>query len=124
MPGPAVLSSELPSVCPTEVAVSKSQLNLARIVLRDLWQHKWIFLLGMLVLGNAVAVVYTSHISRTQTSELDKLLQERDRLDIEWRNLLLEEQSQAEHSRITRIATKELDMIRPLPNEEVVVRLP
>jgi cell division protein FtsL len=52
------------------------------------------------------------------------LQQERDRLDIEWRNLLLEEQSLAEHSRVTRIATKELDMVRPLPNEEVIVRLP
>lgn len=124
MPGPQFCTQNCRAFALLRLTVSKSQLNLARIVLQDLWQHKWILLLGMLVLGNAVAVVYTSHISRTQTSELDKLLQERDRLDIEWRNLLLEEQSQAEHSRITRIATKELDMIRPLPNEEVVVRLP
>jgi len=51
------------------------------------------------------------------------LLQEQDRLDIEWRNLLLEEQSQSEHSRVTRIATKELNMSRPLPKEEVIIRV-
>ncbi|GGZ07770.1 MULTISPECIES: cell division protein FtsL [Shewanella] len=106
------------------MAASKQQPNLARIVMLDIWHHKWLLLMSCFVLGNAVAVVYTSHISRYQTSQLSKLQQERDRLDIEWRNLLLEEQSLAEHSRVTRIATKELDMVRPLPNEEVIVRLP
>ena len=104
--------------------MSKAQLNLPRIVLLDLWHHKWVALLALLVVINAVVVVYTSHVSRQLTTHWDQLLQERDRLDIEWRNLLLEEQSQTEHSRITRIATKELNMSRPLPNEEVVVRVP
>jgi len=104
--------------------VSKPALDLPRVVLEDLWRHKWILVLALLVLGNAVTVVYTSHVSRKLTTEWDLLLQERDRLDIEWRNLLLEEQSQTEHSRITRIASKELNMSRPLPSEEVVVKLP
>ncbi|ABL98558.1 cell division protein FtsL [Shewanella amazonensis] len=99
-------------------------LSLPRIVLMDLWHHKWTFLLALCVMLNGVAVVYTSHVSRKLTSEEALLMQERDRLNIEWRNLLLEEQSLAEHSRITRIATKELNMVRPLPNEEVVVRVP
>ena len=104
--------------------MSKSQLNLTRIVLLDLWHHKWVLLMAFIVIANAILVVYTSHTSRKYTSQWDQLLQERDRLDIEWRNLLLEEQSQSEHSRVTRIATKELEMKRPLPNEEVVVRVP
>lgn len=104
--------------------MSKSQLNLPRIVLLDLWHHKWVLLLGIAVMVNAVAVVYTSHVSRKYTTQWDQMLQERDRLDIEWRNLLLEEQSQSEHSRITRFATKELEMSRPLPKEEIVVRVP
>ncbi|MCH4296375.1 cell division protein FtsL [Shewanella sp. 3B26] len=100
------------------------QLDLPRVVLLDLWHHKWIVLLALLVMAHGVLVVYTSHVSRKLTSEEARLMQERDRLNIEWRNLLLEEQSLAEHSRITRIATKELNMVRPLPNEEVVVRVP
>ncbi|WP_394202298.1 cell division protein FtsL [Shewanella waksmanii] len=103
--------------------MSTPKLNLTRIVLLDLWHHKWILLLAAVVMINGVGVVYTSHVARNYTSQWDQLLQERDKLDIEWRNLLLEEQSQSEHSRITRIATKELQMSRPLPNEEVVVRI-
>lgn len=104
--------------------MSRAALNLTRIVWLDLWHHKWMMVLGLVVMINAIAVVYTSHVSRSYISHWDELLQERDRLDIEWRNLLLEEQSLSEHSRVTRIATKELQMSRPLPREEVVVRLP
>jgi cell division protein FtsL len=102
--------------------VSQSPLNLPRIVLHDIWLHKWILLLSVLVMLNAVAVVYTSHVTRKLITQWDQLLQEQDRLDIEWRNLLLEEQSQSEHSRVTRMATKELNMSRPLPKEEVIIR--
>ncbi len=104
--------------------MSQSQVNLGRIIVADLWHHKWVLLLAMAVLVNAIVVVYTSYSSRQYTSQWDQLLQQRDRLDIEWRNLLLEEQSQSEHSRVTRIATKDLNMSRPLPNQEVVVRIP
>ncbi|QSX33986.1 cell division protein FtsL [Shewanella avicenniae] len=104
--------------------MAAKQLSLTRIVILDIWHHKWMFLIGFAVMMNAVAVVYTSHISRSQTSQLNNLQQERDRLDIEWRNLLLEEQSLAEHSRVTRVATKDLDMERPEPGKEVIVRLP
>jgi|TARA_R110002126_G_scaffold78132_6_gene194707 cell division protein FtsL len=88
-----------------------------------MWQHKWVLLLILLIVINGVAVVYTSHVTRKLITQWDQLLQEQDRLDIEWRNLLLEEQSQSEHSRVTRIATKELNMSRPLPKEEVIIRV-
>nr|WP_283104273.1 cell division protein FtsL [Shewanella gelidimarina] len=94
-----------------------------RIVLLDLWHHKWVMVVALLVMLNAIAVVYTSYEGRQYISQWELLLQERDRLDIEWRNLLLEEQSRSEHSRVTRMATKELNMRRPLPKEEVVVRV-
>ncbi|QDF65676.1 cell division protein FtsL [Shewanella sp. SNU WT4] len=102
--------------------MDKLQQNLLRIVLQDLWQHRYVVILALVVLVNAVFVVLISHESRQLISQWDQLMQKRDHLDIEWRNLLLEEQSQAEHSRITQIATKELHMNRPLPREEVVVR--
>ena len=107
-----------------ESELSQPRLNLARIVLLDLWHHKWGLLLAVAVMATAITIVYTSHVSRKYISQWDQMFQERDRLDIEWRNLLLEEQSQSEHSRITRIASKELEMSRPLPKEEIVVRIP
>ncbi|MFT5235419.1 MAG: cell division protein FtsL [Shewanella sp.] len=104
--------------------MSQSQFNLPKIVLLDLWHHKWALLLACAVIGSAITVVYTSHVTRKYINQWDQKLQDKDRLDIEWRNLLLEEQSQSEHSRITRIASKELEMNRPLPKEEIVVRVP
>ena len=104
--------------------MGQSQLKLTRIIILDLWHHKWVLLLASAVVINAITIVYTSHVSRKYISQWDQMWQERDRLDIEWRNLLLEEQSQSEHSRITRIASKQLNMSRPLPKEEVVVRIP
>lgn len=104
--------------------MAKSSLSLPRIIVQDMWSHKWLLLLSFIVFFNAVAVVYTSYVSRQLTTKWDQQLQQRDKLDIEWRNLLLEEQSLADSSRITRIATKELDMTRPLPSEEVVVKIP
>ncbi|MGS0725857.1 cell division protein FtsL, partial [Shewanella sp. 0m-11] len=35
--------------------MSKSQLNLTRIVLLDLWHHKWVMILALLVMLNAIA---------------------------------------------------------------------
>ena len=104
--------------------MTKGQLSLPKIILQDLFNHKFLIFLSSLVISCALAVVYFSHQSRELTNEWDRQLQERDSLDIEWRNLLLEEQAQTEHSRIIRIATKELHMKRPLPKEEIVVKLP
>jgi len=103
--------------------LSDSQNQLTHIVLQDLWKHKRILSLAFFVFLNAIVVVYTTHVSRENIGQLDQMLQSQDSLDIEWRNLLLEEQSQSEHSRITRFSTKELSMHRPLPKEEVVVRI-
>lgn len=104
--------------------MSKTRLNLVRIILNDFWRYKWILLLASVVMLNAILVVYTSYESRKFISESNRLLQEEDKLDIEWRNLLLEEQTQSDHSRVSRIAIKKLHMSRPLPSEEVIVRAP
>ncbi|MBM7070977.1 cell division protein FtsL [Shewanella sp. 202IG2-18] len=104
--------------------MTKGQLSLPRIIFQDLMNHKVLLFLSSVVIFSALAVVYYSHETRELTNEWDRQLQERDSLDIEWRNLLLEEQAQTEHSRIIRIATKDLHMKRPLPKEEIVVKLP
>ncbi|GLP97506.1 cell division protein FtsL [Paraferrimonas sedimenticola] len=106
------------------MAAAREGIKLWRVIGADLWQHKWVLLLASLVVGNALVVVYTSHANRNLTSEWDRLLKQRDHLDIQWRHLLLEEQTQAEHSRVSRVADKQLGMVRPAPKDEKVVRLP
>jgi cell division protein FtsL len=72
---------------------------------------------------SAFSVIYYSHINRQTISELEVLLSKKDELNIEWRNLLLEQSSLAEHSAIESKAKKLLDMKRPNANLEVIVTL-
>ena len=103
--------------------MSSTKVILALDILQDIKRHFFSYLLALSVVISAFLVIYFTHMNRQTTSELEVLLTQRDELDIEWRNLLLEEQSQSEHSRVTRMATKELNMARPLPKEEVIIRV-
>jgi cell division protein FtsL len=44
-------------------------------------------------------------------------------LDVEWRHLVLEQSALSEHNRIETLVEKKLDMHRPEPDEEVMVRI-
>ncbi|AIV28358.1 cell division protein FtsL [Enterobacter cloacae] len=46
---------------------------------------------------------------------------ERDALDIEWRNLILEENALGDHSRVERIATEKLQLQHVDPSQENIV---
>lgn len=97
--------------------------NLARLIARDLVTVGRVpLVLLVLVLVSALGVVLITHHSRQQIAEQEQLLIERDQLDIEWRNQILEENALAEHSRIEQLAEQELEMKRPSRDSEVVVQ--
>ncbi|GLQ73876.1 cell division protein FtsL [Vibrio sp. vnigr-6D03] len=75
----------------------------------------------LLAFASAMWVVHTTHDTRAAIHQRDSELVERDRLDNEWRNLILEENALAEHSRVQEMAQKELDMKRPDADKEVIV---
>jgi len=75
-----------------------------------------------MVVISAFSVIYFTHLNRQTTSGLEILLTERDELDIEWRNLVLEQNSLAEHSTIETKARKLLQMKRPNINSEVIIK--
>ena len=56
-------------------------------------------LLLIAVLVSSVLVVTTTHKTRLLTAQREQLVLERDALDIEWRNLILEENALGDHSR-------------------------
>ncbi len=56
------------------------------------------------IILTAVTVVTTAHHTRLLTAQREQLVLERDALDIEWRNLILEENALGDHSRVERIA--------------------
>jgi len=107
------------------VAPRKQLAN--RMLVFDVWhdilQHLASYVLLVLVVVSAFSVIYYTHVNRQTTSELEQLYTLRDELDIEWRNLLLEQNSLAEHSAIESRAKKLLKMKRPDIDSEVIITL-
>ncbi len=81
-------------------------------------------ILMIAALVSAVFVVTTAHRTRLLTAEREQLVLERDALDIEWRNLILEENALGDHSRVERIATEKLQMQHVDPSQEIIIVKP
>lgn len=101
-----------------------SNISLHRLISEDWRRQKWQALLIAGCLISALVVVHFAHLNRQLTIAQDKLYQQRDQLDIEWRNLLLEQRALSEHSRVEDIARSRLQMVRPAGEQDVLVQLP
>ena len=73
---------------------------------------------------SALALVYTKHESRKLFIELERLTAVRDELNIEWGRLQIEQSTWATHARIEQVATQELALSRPAPEEIYVIEKP
>tara|TARA_Y100001956_G_scaffold45313_1_gene44104 strand:+ start:1135 stop:1452 length:318 start_codon:yes stop_codon:yes gene_type:complete len=105
--------------------MSNTTPNLAKIIALDLLTVGRVpLVLLVLIFASAMGVVFTTHHTRQAITEKDQALMERERLDNEWRNLLLEETALAEHSRVQAVAKQDLEMTRPDADKEVVIQLP
>ena len=83
------------------------------------------FLLVLLVasvLGSGIAVVYARHEHRQAYVQLNRLVRERDELNIEFSRLQLEQATWAETNRIEQVATERVGMMFPAASQLMVVR--
>ena len=78
--------------------------------------------LWVAVLGSAAAVVYVKHEARTLFVELEKLSTERDRLNIEWGRLQLEQSAWSAHGFVEQVANRQLHMTLPSATEVKIVQ--
>lgn len=101
-----------------------NNISLHRLIGQDWREQKWLVLLLLACISSALVVVHFAHLNRQLTIAQDLLYQQRDQLDIEWRNLLLEQRALAEHSRVEDIARNQLQMIRPAAEQDVAVTIP
>jgi cell division protein FtsL len=101
----------------------KTNFNLVAIVGTELARHLIRVLLFLAVLVSAAMVILSAHHNRQMAINVEKLMQQKDQLDVEWRHLILEQGALTEHNRIESMVKKQLNMRRPSPDEEVVVRL-
>ena len=78
-----------------------------------------IVLLG--VIGSAVAITWTNHVRRSLFGELDQIDAERDRIQIEWGQLQIEQSTWAESDRIEGVASEKLDLHASRASSTVIV---
>ena len=101
----------------------KTNFNLLSFIVADLARHPVRVLLFLAVLVSAALVILSAHHNRQMSIAVERLMQEKDQLDIEWRHLVLEQSALTEHNRIEALVKKQLNMHRPQPNDEIVVRV-
>lgn len=77
--------------------------------------------LSLAVFASAVGNVYVKHVRRTLVLELHELQSERDRMQVEWGQLQLEQSTWATHDRIGRIAAERLGLAAPASASIVLV---
>lgn len=100
----------------------QSNPGLSRQIAQDLAVYgRWPLFLLIMILFSALTVVYITGLTRTSIARHDQVLMERERLEVEWRNQLLEEHALSEHSRIELIASRDLSMVRPENDSEIIV---
>lgn len=97
--------------------------GLAKQIWQDLQTVGRIPLLLLTVaLISALAVVLMTQTTRGMIAKQDQLLMEREQLEIEWRNQILEENALSEHSRVEQMARQDQQMVRPQRSNEVIVQ--
>ncbi|HYM35329.1 MAG TPA: cell division protein FtsL [Steroidobacteraceae bacterium] len=77
---------------------------------------------AMLLLASAIGVIWTKHQSRTVFIELQRLQAERDRLDIEWGQLKIQQSYSATPGRVEQVAFVDLKMVTPRPSDVRIVQ--
>ncbi len=86
-------------------------------------RHGIILFLAVAVLASALAAVYTKHRSRQLFVELESLKAQRDDLNIEWGQLMLEQATWATPTRVELIARQRLGMTVP-PSDTIRIVTP
>ena len=84
--------------------------------------NKSMALLIIAVVVCSLWVVELRHRNRLKFAELQTTTQERDRLNIEWGQLLLEQGAWSEQRRVEETARARLGLAQPVPEQIVVVR--
>ena len=95
-----------------------------RVLQHQLLNRPWLspLLLLATLLASAVAVSFSVHKSRGYLHELQALHTERDQLEVEFGQLLLEQQAWGAYARVGKLAVDQLGMRVPLPHDIVMVR--
>ncbi len=74
------------------------------------------------VLMTGLAVTYTTNAYRLTFSQVEKVQQQKNVLELQWSQLLLEQASLATPARVEQLATEKMDMYIPIHKHILVLR--
>jgi cell division protein FtsL len=80
-----------------------------------------VLLLATLVATSGIWAVASKHESRRLFAEIEGLKREQDRLQVDWRQLQLEQSTLGAHARVESIAREQLELADPLPQQLRIV---
>jgi cell division protein FtsL len=75
--------------------------------------HIAIAVSSVCLFASAIAVIWAKHQARSSFIELQGLTAERDRINIEWGQLKLEQSAWATHGRVEKMARADLKLVVP-----------
>jgi len=98
--------------------------SLVKEILLDIFYKHWIMSsLVMLLIVSAMLQAKTSHEARRAVAKWQVLREQNQRQQIVWQELRLEMTSLSEADRISRLARKQLDMIKVTTENEKIISL-
>jgi cell division protein FtsL len=68
------------------------------------------------VVASSIAGVYAKHESRKLFTELQKLSNERDRMEVDWGRLQIEQSTWSTYGRVEQLAREQMQMQMPPPD--------
>ena len=75
----------------------------------------------LLVMISAIAKGYAKHESRKSFTDLQVLTSERDRLEVEWGKLQIEQSTWSTYARVEQLARKQMHMRIPDPGQTMLL---
>jgi cell division protein FtsL len=81
-----------------------------------------VFVLALAVVASSIGVVYARHEGRKQFVQLQSLVYEKERMDVEWGQLQLEQSTLTTQGQIENAARSRLGMINPAPEQMVILK--
>ncbi len=109
--------------CNNVLKMKEFSTELFMAILKDLWIHRFIALLYILIVATSFMSIIITAKTKVEVSHLEQLNREKDDLNNEWLNLLLEERTLSEHSKVIDEAEHRLNMVRPSAsagNEKII----
>lgn len=91
----------------------KLSADLPKEIIKDVWFHRWVMLFYVLIIFSLVGSVIITAKTKVEITKLRQIEMQADYLENEWRNLILEEETLSEHSKVKDVAEHELNMINP-----------